>query len=98
MSITREDVTQAISLFLESSPRPMFSTVDIARFMNEPEYSVRAFVTWLVREDVIELVPGVRTTRYTGTRGQEYGVSMYRMKEHGADPDFAVLMGAFCRA
>lgn len=97
MSSTRDDVAQAIGEFLATSPRPMFSTVDIARHMGEPEYSVRAVVTWLVREDVVELVPGVRTTRYTGTKGDKYGVSMYRMKEHGAAPDFAALMGAFCR-
>jgi len=82
-----------------------FTTADIARFMGSDEYQVRAAFTWLARYRVVEIIPGVRSTRYLGEprdpskrrHARSYTASMYRMVEKMEAPDFAGLMGVLCR-
>jgi len=80
-----------------------FTTHDIARYMGVGEYPVRAAFTRLIRCNLIEIVPGVRTRRYrtqpAGRRlhGNDYTVAVYRVKEQSGEADFQALMGVFCR-
>ena len=47
------------------------------------------------RYKTIERVPGVRSVRYTGTQGEKYSASVYRIREEAARVDFAALNRAF---
>ena len=87
--------------FVEQRGENRFTTADIARDMGVDEYPVRAAVSWLARYGLIEIIPGVRSKRYLEQpaarrlHGDSYSVSVYQIKEKGAQADFAALNRAF---
>lgn len=98
--VTTEAVKRAIEQYVAQSEN-RFTTADIARFMGVEEYPVRAAVTWLTRYRFIEIVPGVRSKRYLERpanrrlHGDNYSVSVYRVKEAAGEVDFSALNRAF---
>lgn len=94
LRVTTETVMQAIRAYAESV-KPFFTTCDIARAMGVEEYPVRAAVSWLNRYRMIEIVPGVRSRRYTKLHGEEYSATVYQIREKGGEADFNVLYRAF---
>lgn len=101
--VTTEAVKGAIERYIAARSN-RFTTADIARFMGEDEYQVRAAFTWLTRYRVIEIIPGVRSKRYLGEpkdpskrrRAHSYTASMYHLRDV-CEVDFNRLMGVFCR-
>lgn len=73
-----------------------FTTMEIARHMNCGEYQVRAAISWLARDRNVEIVPGVRSQRYTKEHGESYSAAVYKLCEHYVPPDFATLQMVFC--
>ncbi|MBN8285467.1 hypothetical protein [Zoogloea sp.] len=78
-----------------------FTTRDIAEAVGVDEYSVRAALSWLLKRKIV--APAGEASRpYPASAGQRlqgksYTVTLYRVVERGQAPDFAALMGAFCR-
>lgn len=103
MRVTTETVQDAIERFVNARGENRFTTADIARFMGAEEYPVRAAFSWLNRNRLIEIVPGVRTRRYlpqTSNRrweGDWYSVSVYQVVDKCAKADFDTLNRVFCR-
>jgi len=97
MNVTTDRVSAAIKGYVASAKRDHFTTHDIARAMGAEEYHVRIAFSWLTRNRVIETIPGVRSVRYTGTHGEKYSANVYQLVAVSAKPDFAALMGVFCR-
>lgn len=104
-SVNTETVMEAIRAYAAAvlSDPPHFTTLDIALYMKVSEYPVRAAFTWLARYRFIEVVPGVRSKRYRSINadrrlhGNDYPVSIYRIREQSGEVDFNALMGVFCR-
>lgn len=106
--VTRDRVIEAIRDYLKAASCGHFTTLDIAKHMQCSEYQVRTAFTWLVRYNIIEIVPGVRSKRYLGQaadptkrrHAHSYYASVYHLKVESAaaPPDFSALMAAFCRA
>ena len=100
--VTRDSVLEAIKAYVESHS-DHFTTQDIARHMGVEEYPVRAAISWLNRNEEIEIVPGVRSKRYLGepenpdTRRHttSYSASVYQIREKAGKVDFAALNRAF---
>lgn len=97
MNVTTELVSAAIKGYVAKAGCDHFTTHDIARHMLAEEYHVRIAFSWLTRNRVIETIPGVRSVRYTGTHGEKYSANVYQLVAVSEKPDFAVLMGVFCR-
>lgn len=105
--VTRDRVVEAIHDYLRTASCGHFTTLDIARHMQCSEYQVRAAFTWLVRFEVIEIVPGVRSRRHLGQaadptkrrHSHSYFASVYqlRVEKSATPPDFNALMAVFCR-
>lgn len=104
--VTRDRVIEAIHDYLRTATCGHFTTLDIANHMQCSEYQVRAAFTWLVRFEVIEIVPGVRSRRHLGQaadptkrrHAHSYFASVYQLKvESATPPDFNALMTVFCR-
>lgn len=101
--ITTALVHEAILSFVEVEEKDHFTTHDIARFMGVEEYPVRAAFTFLKRNNIIDIVPGVRTKRYLSPpadprhrlHGDSYWVSVYQLKEEAVQVDFAALNRLF---
>ena len=99
--LATDAVRKAIEQFVDHRGENRFTTADIARHMGVDEYPVRAAVSWLARYGLIEIIPGVRSRRYRSMptdrrpHDDDYSVSMYRVKEQGAQADFAALNRAF---
>lgn len=104
--VTTNTVQKAIEQYVNERADKRFTTADIARFMGSEEYPVRAAISWLARYGLIEIIPGVRSRRYLGQPSDmtkrrhtdQYFASVYQIKQPAGEPDFSVLMGAFCRA
>lgn len=96
MNVTTESVMKAIRAYVTSADHKHFTTLDIARSMGAEEYPVRAAVTWLNRYRHIEVVPGVRSRRYTKAHGEEYSATVYQVREASEQADFATLTRVFC--
>lgn len=96
MVVNIETAQKAIEKYVEQRGENRFTTADIARHMGVDEYPVRAAVSWLNRYRVIEAIPGVRSQRYTRLNGEAYSAAVYQIREHGSEPDFAVLNMVFC--
>lgn len=92
---TTSNTLTAIREYVMDVERENFTTHDIARHMGIDEYHVRVAFGWLTRKKAIEIVPCVKSTRYTRTRGEEYSAAVYRLRKHGGMCDFAGLMRAF---
>jgi len=105
--VTRDRVIEAIRDYLKAASCGHFTTLDIAKHMQCSEYQVRTAFTWLVRYNIIEIVPGVRSKRYLGQaadptkrrHAHSYYASVYQLKVQAPAVaiDFQTLMGAFCR-
>lgn len=99
--LATDAVRKAIERYIEQRGENRFTTADIARVMGVEEYPVRTAVSWLARYGLIEIIQGVRSKRYRSMptdrrpHDDDYSVSMYRVKENGAQADFAVLNRAF---
>ena len=93
--VTTDTAQQAIKQHVDRAGKEYFTTVEIARDMGVDEYHVRIAFSWLSRYKTIERVPGVRSVRYTGTQGEKYSASVYRIREEAARVDFAALNRAF---
>lgn len=94
--VTTEGVMKAITSYAESPDRQHFTTLDIARFMEVDEYPVRSAVSWLNRYQMIEVVPGVRSKRYTKAHGEEYSATVYQVRKTSEAADFVTLTRVFC--
>lgn len=100
--VTRDSVLEVIKSYVEAIA-PHFTTHDIARHMGIDEYPVRAAFTWLNRNNVIAIVPGVRSKRYLPVVADQprrwhcesYNVNVYQLCEQPAEVDFAALNRAF---
>lgn len=95
-AVTTEAVLNAAREFVERAERQHFTTLEIARHMGVEEYPVRAAVSWLNRYRMIEVVPGVRTRRYTRANGEAYSATVYQIREPEVEPDFNTLHLVFC--
>ena len=93
--VTTEDAMQAIKQHVDRAGKAHFTTIEIARDIGADEYHVRIAFSWLTRYKAIEQVPGVRSVRYTGTQGEKYSASVYRIREEAALVDFAALNRVF---
>lgn len=93
--VTTDTVLQAIKQHVGLAGKEHFTTVEIAKDMGAEEYHVRVAFSWLARRKEIEPVPGVRSVRYTGTQGEKYSASVYRVREEAAQVDFAALNRLF---
>lgn len=93
--VTRDSVLEAIKIYVDDQSKQFFTTLEIARQMGVDEYSVRVAFSWLARYEQIEIVPGVRSIRYTGTAHEKYSATVYQIREEATEVDFAALNRAF---
>lgn len=94
--ITTEAVLSTAKDLVKEMDPPHFTTLEIARHMGVDEYPVRAAVSWLNRYRMIEVVPGVRTRRYTRESDKAYSATVYQIREPEVEPDFNTLHLVFC--
>lgn len=94
--ITTEAVLSAAKDLVKEMDPPHFTTLGIARHMGVEEYPVRAAVSWLTRYRLVEVVPGVRSRRYTRASGEAYSATVYQVREESGPADLALLFGVFC--
>lgn len=100
--VTTATVLEAIKAYAESHS-DHFTTQDIARYMAVEEYPVRAAVSWLNRNEEIEIVPGVRSKRYLGApkspdthrHTSSYSASVYQIRKKAGKADFTALNRLF---
>ena len=100
--VTTATVLEAIKAYVGANS-DHFTTQDIARQMGVEEYPVRAAISWLNRNEEIEIVPGVRSKRYLGepenpdTRRHttSYSASVYQIRKKAGKADFAALNRLF---
>jgi len=95
-AVTTESVLSAARALVATEGRQHFTTMEIARHMGVEEYPVRAAVSWLNRYRMIEVVPGVRSQRYTRQSGEAYSATVYQIREQETAPDFTTLHMVFC--
>lgn len=91
-----ETVQEAIKQYVKQRGENRFTTYDIARYMGAEEYPVRAAIRWLHEYKEIDVIPGVRSCRYTKTLGDKYSTAIYRLRMNG-QCDIKTLMLALCR-
>ena len=86
--LSSETVWRAIEAIAPDHGR-FFTTVEVARRLDVPEYPVRAAFAWLARRKKIEVVPCVYSTRYT-KQNEKYFAACYRRcdAENGEDGAF----------
>lgn len=94
--VTTDTVHEAIEQCIKHRGENFFTTSDIARYMGVDEYPVRTAIKWLHEYAIVDVVPGVRSYRYTKTRGDKYSTSVYRLRTNG-QCDIKTLMFALCR-
>lgn len=99
--VTTATVLEAIKAYVESHS-DQFTTQDIARYMAVEEYPVRAAISWLNRNEEIEIVPGVRSKRYLAEREPGYAPAYDQLfgiglsdQEKAGKADFAALNRLF---
>ena len=95
--VTTKSTIAAIREYVKTTTRESFTTHDIANHIGAEEYHVRTAFVWLTRQKAIEIVPCVRSIRYTRTRGEEYSAAVYQLRSDGGSCDFGALMRAFFR-
>lgn len=95
MVVNTDSVQKAIERFIEHTGENRFTTADIARSMGVDEYPVRAAIRWLHEHEKIEVIPGVRSCRYTKTCGEKYSASVYQIRR-SVQVDFVTLNRVFC--
>lgn len=100
--VTTATVLEAIKAYVGANS-DHFTTQDIARYMAVEEYPVRAAISWLNRNEEIEIVPGVRSKRYlaepenpdTRRHTTSYSASVYQIRKKAGKADFAALNRLF---